>query len=110
MRDSRALLVIATLLFTRVVSCTRTGRPLNERLQAVLDTRVHGTPCFLASGLGGQILGVVPSLDLDLVIQYEAESPLHPVPGTAHDDMHLFELVVQSVTRLSRRWTLHYRL
>lgn len=62
-------------------------------------TRVGGTPCFLASGLGGQILGVVPSLDLVLVIQYEAESPVHPVPGTAHDDMALFERVVQSVIR-----------
>ncbi len=61
--------------------------------------RVEETPCFLASGLGGQIIGVVPSLDLVLVIQYEAESPVHPVPGTAHDDMHLFELVIQSVIR-----------
>jgi len=61
--------------------------------------QVDGTPCFLASGLGGQIIGVVPSLDLVLVIQYEAEAPVHPVTGTAHDDMHLFELVVQSVIR-----------
>ena len=61
--------------------------------------RVDGTPCFLASGLGGQIIGVVPSLDLVLVIKYEAENPVHPVPGTGHDDMRLFELVVQSVIR-----------
>jgi len=61
--------------------------------------QVDGTPCFLASGLGGQIIGIVPSLDLVLVIRYEAESPVHPVPGTAHDDMHLFELVVRSVIR-----------
>jgi CubicO group peptidase (beta-lactamase class C family) len=61
--------------------------------------RVDGTPCFLASGLGGQIIGVVPSVDLVLVIKYEAENPVHPVPGTAHDDMRLFELVIQSVIR-----------
>jgi len=61
--------------------------------------RVDNTPCFLASGLGGQIIGVVPSLDLVLVIKYEAEAPQHPIPGTAHDDMRLFELVVQSVIR-----------
>lgn len=60
---------------------------------------MDGRPCFLASGWGGQLLGEVPSLDLVLVIQYEAESPLDPVPGTAHDDMRLFELVVQSVIR-----------
>jgi hypothetical protein len=41
MRNSRALLVIATLLITMVVSCTRTGRPLNERLQAALDKRLR---------------------------------------------------------------------
>ncbi len=62
-------------------------------------TLVDGVPCFLASGLGGQIIGVVPSLDLVLVIKYEAENPVHPVPGTAHDDMRLFELVVRSVRR-----------
>jgi len=60
---------------------------------------VDNTPCFLASGLGGQIIGVVPSLDLVLVIKYEAENPVHPVTGTAHDDMRLFELVLQSVIR-----------
>jgi CubicO group peptidase (beta-lactamase class C family) len=60
---------------------------------------VDEVPCFLASGLGGQIIGVVPSLDLVLVIKYEAENPVHPVPGTAHDDMRLFELVVKSVRR-----------
>lgn len=62
-------------------------------------TRVDGVPCFLASGLGGQIIGVVPSLDLVLVIKYEAEAPVSPVAETAHDDMHLFDLVVQSVQR-----------
>jgi CubicO group peptidase (beta-lactamase class C family) len=62
-------------------------------------TLVDGVPCFLASGLGGQIIGIVPSLDLVLVIKYEAEAAVDPVPGTAHDDMRLFELVVQSVIR-----------
>jgi len=62
-------------------------------------TLVDGVPCFLASGFGGQIIGVVPSLDLVLVITYEAENPVHPVSGTAHDDMRLFELVVKSVLR-----------
>jgi len=61
--------------------------------------RADGTPCFLASSYGGQIIGVVPSMDPVLVTQYEAESPVDPVAGTAHDDMHLFELVVQSVIR-----------
>ena len=65
-------------------------------------TKVGGHPSFLASGFGGQIIGVVPSLDLVVVIKYEAENPVHPVPGTAHDDMHLFELVVESVTGSAR--------
>jgi len=60
-------------------------------------TFVGGHPAFLASGFGGQIIGIVPSLDLVVVLKYEAENPVHPVPGTAHDDMHLFELVVESV-------------
>jgi CubicO group peptidase (beta-lactamase class C family) len=60
-------------------------------------TMVGGYPAFLASGFGGQIIGVVPSLDMVVVIKYEAESPIHPEPGTAHDDMYLFELVVKSV-------------
>lgn len=60
---------------------------------------VDNEPSFLASGLGGQIIGVVPSLDLVLVIKYEAENPQDPVPGSKHDDMHLFELVVQAVIR-----------
>ena len=59
-------------------------------------TMVGGRPAFLASGYGGQIIGVVPSLDLVVVLKYEAENPVHPEPGTAHDDMHLFELVVNS--------------
>lgn len=60
-------------------------------------TLVDGHPAFLASGFGGQIIGVVPSLDLVLVLKYEAEDPVHPVPGTEHDDMGLFELVVKAV-------------
>ena len=60
-------------------------------------TFVGGHPSFLASGFGGQIIGVVPSLDLVVVLKYEAENPRHPVTGTAHDDMKLFELVVKAV-------------
>ena len=60
-------------------------------------TSLAGHPGFLASGYGGQIIGVVPSLDLVVDIKYEAEAPVHPKAGTAHDDMHLFELVVQAV-------------
>lgn len=60
-------------------------------------TMVGGHPSFLASGYGGQIIGIVPSLDLVVVLKYEAESPVHPESGTEHDDMYLFELVVNSV-------------
>jgi len=60
-------------------------------------TMVAGHPAFLASGFGGQIIGVVPSLDLVVVIKYEAENPVHPEPSTGHDDMYLFELAVKSV-------------
>ena len=60
-------------------------------------TMVGGHPSFLASGFGGQIIGVVPSLDMVVVLKYEAENPVHPKTGTRHDDMHLFELVVRSV-------------
>lgn len=60
-------------------------------------TYVSRHPAFLASGFGGQIIGVVPSLDLVVVLKYEAENPVHPKPGTAHDDMQLFELVVEAV-------------
>ncbi len=60
-------------------------------------TLVDDKPTFLASGFGGQIIGVVPSLDLVVVLKYEAETPEHPVSGTAHDDMGLFELVVKAV-------------
>lgn len=60
-------------------------------------TFVGGHPSFLASGFGGQIIGVVPLLDLVVVLKYEAENPRHPVTGTAHDDMKLFELVVKAV-------------
>jgi CubicO group peptidase (beta-lactamase class C family) len=63
-------------------------------------TYVGGHPSFLASGFGGQIIGIVPSLDLVVVLKYEAEDPVHPKPGTAHDDMHLFELVVNSVEEI----------
>lgn len=62
-------------------------------------TMVGGEPAFLASGFGGQIIGVVPSLDLVVVLKYEAEDPVHPVTGTAHDDMYLFELVVNAVEK-----------
>jgi CubicO group peptidase (beta-lactamase class C family) len=60
-------------------------------------TLINGKPAFLASGFGGQIIGVVPSLDLIVVLKYEAENPVHPKSGTSHDDMHLFELVVEAV-------------
>ena len=60
-------------------------------------TMVGGHPSFLASGFGGQIIGVVPSLDLVVVLKYEAENPVHPKPGSDHDDMHLFELVVNAI-------------
>ncbi len=60
-------------------------------------TMVGGHPAFLASGSGGQIIGIVPSLDLVVVLKYEAENPVYPESGTEHDDMHLFELVVDSV-------------
>ncbi len=60
-------------------------------------TLVDGHPSFLASGYGGQIIGVVPSLDLVVVLKYEAENAVHPVTGTEHDDMQLFELVVKSI-------------
>lgn len=60
-------------------------------------TLVAGYPAFLASGFGGQIIGIVPSLDLVVVLKYEAENPVHPKTGTSHDDMHLFELVVNTV-------------
>ncbi len=62
-------------------------------------TLVDGEPCFLASGWGGQIIGVVPSLDLVVVLKYEAGKPVHPVSGTAHDDMGLLEHVVRAVRR-----------
>jgi CubicO group peptidase (beta-lactamase class C family) len=61
-------------------------------------TLINGHPAFLASGFGGQIIGVVPSQDLVVVIKYEAENPVHPVTGTKHDDMYLFELVGAAVT------------
>lgn len=60
-------------------------------------TNVGGQPAFLASGFGGQIIGVVPSLDMVVVLKYDALNPVHPVSGSEHDDMHLFDLVVQSV-------------
>jgi CubicO group peptidase (beta-lactamase class C family) len=62
-------------------------------------TKVGGEPAFLASGFGGQIIGVVPSMDLVVVLKYEAEEPVHPVSGTSHDDMYLFELVVDAVIK-----------
>ncbi len=60
-------------------------------------TYIDGHPSFLASGFGGQIIGIVPSLDLVVVLKYEAENPVDPISGTQHDDMLLFELVVKSV-------------
>jgi len=60
-------------------------------------TLVDDQPAFLASGYGGQIIGVVPSKDLVVVLKYEAENPEHPKSGTSHDDMRLFELVVDAV-------------
>ncbi|MCK5467424.1 MAG: serine hydrolase [Cyclobacteriaceae bacterium] len=62
-------------------------------------TMVGGRPAFLASGFGGQIIGIVPSLDLVVVLKYEAENPVHPESGTDHDDMHLFEMVVESINK-----------
>jgi len=62
-------------------------------------TFVDGQPTFLASGYGGQIVAVVPSLDLVVVLKYDAENPQHPVTGSEHDDMHLLELVVSSVNK-----------
>ena len=60
-------------------------------------TFVDGHPSFLASGFGGQIIGIVPSLDLVVVLKYEADNPVHPESGTSHDDMYLFELVVKAI-------------
>jgi len=58
-------------------------------------TKIDGTPCFLASGLGGQIIGVVPSRDLVVVIKYESENPQNHTDAV-HDDMKLFELAVRA--------------
>lgn len=60
-------------------------------------TYVYGHPAFLASGFGGQIIGIVPSMDMVVVLKYDAENPIHPKSGSEHDDMYLFELVVDSV-------------
>lgn len=57
---------------------------------------VGGYPAFPASGFGGQIIGVVPSIDMVAVLKYEAEHPVYPKTGTDHDDIHLFELAVNS--------------
>ncbi|NNF35765.1 MAG: serine hydrolase [Saprospiraceae bacterium] len=59
-------------------------------------TRIDDEPAFLASGFGGQIIGIVPSLDMVVVLKYEAENPKDPVPGSDHDDMYLFELLVKA--------------
>ena len=59
-------------------------------------TLIDEEPAFLASGFGGQIIGVVPSLDMVVVLKYEAENPVHPASGSEHDDMHLFELLVKA--------------
>ena len=60
-------------------------------------TFINGNPSFLASGFGGQIIGVVPSLDLVVALKYKAENPVDPVSESAHDDMRLFELVAKAV-------------
>ena len=60
-------------------------------------TLIDDHPAFLASGYGGQIIGIVPSLDLVVVLKYEAEHPEHPKSGTKHDDIYLFELVAKAV-------------
>ena len=60
-------------------------------------TNVAGQASFLASGFGGQIIGVVPALDMVVVLKYDSQNPIHPVSGTQHDDMHLFDLVIQSI-------------
>ena len=62
-------------------------------------TNIDGEAAFLASGFGGQIIGVVPSLDMVVVLKYEAGNPVHPVSGSEHDDMFLFELVVQAANK-----------
>ncbi len=59
-------------------------------------TKIDNEPAFLASGFGGQIIGIVPSLDMVVVLKYRAENAVHPVSGTAHDDMYLFELLVKA--------------
>jgi len=56
---------------------------------------VDGAPCFLASGLGGQIIGVVPSRDLVVVINYESENPRRH-SDAVHDDMKLLELAARA--------------
>lgn len=60
-------------------------------------TYIGAHPTFLASGYGGQIIGIVPSLDLVVVLKYDAINPVHPKSGTSHDDMHLFDLVVNAI-------------
>ena len=59
-------------------------------------TMIDDEPAFLASGFGGQIIGVVPSLDMVVVLKYRAVNPIDPIPGSEHDDIHLFELLVRA--------------
>lgn len=73
-------------------------------------TMVGTHPPFLANGYGGQIMGVVPSSDLVVVLKYEAENPVHPVSGTGHDDLYLFELVVNPVVGFKSRSTMYIAL
>jgi len=56
---------------------------------------IDGTPGFLASGLGGQIIGVVPARDLVVVIKYESENPQNRTDAV-HDDMKLFALAARA--------------
>ncbi len=60
-------------------------------------TMVGGHPSFVASGFCSQIVGVVPSLDLVVVLKHEAENPRDLVTGAQQGDTYLFELIVDSV-------------
>lgn len=53
-------------------------------------------PSFNASGFGGQLISIVPSLDLVVVIKSEEIDTQDPAEGTNHYDWHLFDLVVEA--------------
>ena len=40
---------------------------------------------------------IIADFNLVLVLKYEAEDPVHPESGSSHDDMHLFDLVVEAI-------------